>query len=59
MLSIKRYHTLAITTVCILAATFAGCAKQGGKDSAKILFVAGKMSHGFNAHEYLGYHKTS
>ena len=52
MISSNRLSTALIASICLLASAMVGCAKQEIKESAKVLFVAGKKSHGFMAHEH-------
>jgi hypothetical protein len=49
MLPIVRFRRLALVLTLLLSAFLAGCAKA---EKTKVLFVAGKMSHGFNNHEH-------
>ncbi|MDG2167191.1 MAG: ThuA domain-containing protein [Opitutales bacterium] len=52
MRSSTRLPKLLLSSLLILASAMIGCAKQEASQPAKVLFVAGKMSHGYNSHEH-------
>ena len=52
MQSSTRLPKILLSSLLVLTSVIIGCGKQEASQPAKVLFVAGKMSHGYNNHEH-------